>query len=65
MHSAHDTETSSMIHKRVSERAYEIWVERGRPEGTAEEDWYTAEREIEGPNATETLEAPFIYTAAV
>ncbi len=64
MHSAHDTETSAMIHKRVSERAYEIWLERGRPEGTAEEDWYAAEREIEGPNA-ETPEVPFIYTAAV
>jgi hypothetical protein len=66
MHFEHDTETSSMIHQRVSERAYEIWMERGCPEGTAEEDWYMAEREIEGSGEpAETPEAPFIYTAAV
>ena len=66
MHFEHDTETACMIHKRVSERAYEIWMERGCPEGTAEEDWYAAEREIEGPTVTaETPEEPFIYTAAV
>ena len=66
MHNQHDTETSAMIHQRVCERAYELWMERGCPEGSAEEDWFIAEREIEGLKAaTETTADPFIYTAAV
>ena len=66
MHNQHDTETAAMIRQRVCERAYELWMERGCPEGSAEEDWYMAEREIEGPKAaTETTADPFIYTAAV
>ena len=66
MHNQHDTETSAMIRQRVCERAYELWMERGCPVGSAEEDWFMAEREIEGTK--ETAEAPgeqFIYTAAV
>ena len=31
---------------RVSERAYEIWEEEGRPEGRSEAHWYRAEQEI-------------------
>jgi hypothetical protein len=69
MHWEHDTETSSMIHKRVCERAYELWVERGCPEGSPDHDWYTAVHEIEGLQSTEaapdTAPNPFIYTAAV
>jgi len=30
----------------VSKRAYELWLERGCPEGSPEEDWYRAEREL-------------------
>jgi hypothetical protein len=29
------------------ERAYEIWIERGRPEGRDVEFWLAAERELE------------------
>jgi|HubBroStandDraft_3_1064219.scaffolds.fasta_scaffold1805181_1 hypothetical protein len=61
----HDTESSSMLQKRISERAYELWVERGRPEGSAEEDWYMAEREIEGPKTAEPEPNQFMYSAAV
>ena len=64
MHCEHDTETESMIHKRVSERAYQLWEERGRPEGSSEQDWYLAQREIEGPGTAE-VEPEFIFTAAV
>ena len=30
----------------VAVRAYEIWVERGRPEGTDREVWFEAERRL-------------------
>jgi hypothetical protein len=68
MHNQHDTETASMIHQRVCERAYELWEQRGCPEGSPDEDWYMAEREIEGAKAGESDTNPeeqFLYTAAV
>ncbi len=30
----------------IALRAYELWQERGCPEGSAEEDWIQAEREV-------------------
>ena len=32
--------------ERVALRAYELYLERGRADGQAEEDWFTAEREL-------------------
>ncbi|GAC1523204.1 MAG: hypothetical protein NVS2B16_31350 [Chloroflexota bacterium] len=42
--------TAAELEKRhlIRERAHEIWVERGRPEGHDVEFWLTAERELEG-----------------
>ncbi len=35
------------VHERdIRARAHAIWEERGRPEGTAEEDWATAEQQL-------------------
>jgi hypothetical protein len=34
------------LHARITVRAYELYVERGRREGCAEQDWLDAEREI-------------------
>jgi hypothetical protein len=31
----------------ISARAYERWRQRGFPEGSAEEDWFEAERELD------------------
>jgi hypothetical protein len=31
---------------RIRERAYQIWVASGSPEGEAEQHWLTAEKEI-------------------
>jgi DUF2934 family protein len=31
---------------RIRERAYEIWVASGSPQGEAEQHWLTAEKEI-------------------
>lgn len=30
----------------VAERAYQLWVRKGRPPNSAEEDWLEAEREL-------------------
>jgi hypothetical protein len=30
----------------ISKRAYELWLERGCPEGSPERDWYQAESEL-------------------
>lgn len=34
------------LHARITVRAYYLYVERGRREGCAEQDWLDAEREI-------------------
>ncbi len=39
----------------IASRAYDRWVHRGCPEGTAEEDWLEAEREFE---SRETVAQP-------
>lgn len=32
--------------QRVADLAYHLWIERGRPHGSAEEDWVEAERQV-------------------
>jgi hypothetical protein len=34
------------VRKQQEELAYQLWVERGRPEGRPEEDWFEAERRL-------------------
>jgi hypothetical protein len=36
------------LEQRIRERAYEIWDATGRPDGRADEQWFTAEREVLG-----------------
>lgn len=38
--------TAKLPHERIAMRAYEKWVQRGRPEGTAVQDWVEAEAEL-------------------
>jgi hypothetical protein len=33
-------------HEQISRRAYELWSERGYPEGSGTEDWLKAEEEL-------------------
>jgi Protein of unknown function (DUF2934) len=42
--------TAAELEKRhfIRDRAHEIWVEQGRPEGRDVEFWLSAERELEG-----------------
>jgi len=43
---------------RIRERAYEIWVASGSPEGEAEQHWLTAEKEILATLAPAVPNAP-------
>jgi Protein of unknown function (DUF2934) len=38
--------TAKIPHERIAMRAYEKWVQRGRPQGTALQDWIEAEAEL-------------------
>jgi hypothetical protein len=38
--------TPTPSHEEIELRAYQIWVDRGRPEGTDREDWFEAERQL-------------------
>jgi hypothetical protein len=43
------TSTTSQVkipHEKISMRAYEKWVKRGRPQGSAVQDWLEAEAEL-------------------
>jgi hypothetical protein len=42
------TRYDPMEDKMIAQRAYECWNERGCPNGSPEEDWYRAEREVRG-----------------
>jgi hypothetical protein len=33
-------------HNEIAELAYELWVKRGCPDGSADEDWLRAEEEL-------------------
>jgi hypothetical protein len=39
-------ELAQPTHEQVAERAYEVWMARGRPMGTASEDWREAEQTL-------------------
>ena len=45
---ADETEMTAELEKRqlIRERAHQIWIERGRPEGRDVEFWLAAEREL-------------------
>jgi hypothetical protein len=36
----------AITHVEIAGRAYELWVERGRPIGSEQEDWFKAEKEL-------------------
>jgi hypothetical protein len=38
----------------VRDLAYQLWVERGQPEGNAEADWYEAERRLRGERTSDS-----------
>ena len=42
-----DRNTSDRHSAEIERLAYRFWEERGRPFGSPEEDWFTAEREVQ------------------
>ena len=40
------TSTVKVPHEKIAQRAYEKWVKRGKPQGTADQDWMEAEKEL-------------------
>jgi hypothetical protein len=36
----------------IKKRAHELWMERGCPHGSADEDWHQAERELRARNGS-------------
>ena len=38
------------LHEEIAQRAYELWEQRGRPNGSREEDWFRAESELSRPS---------------
>jgi hypothetical protein len=51
---------SEVHHKNVERVAYRLWEERGRPDGSPEEDWFRAELEVQAIE----LELPISAAAA-
>ena len=39
----------------IRERAYELWLERGCPHGSADQDWHQAESELRAQNGSERI----------
>ncbi len=50
-------ESSALSHEEISAHAYRCWHERGCPEGSAEEDWHRAERELRERRAGKSFSA--------
>ena len=46
-------------HEAIAQRAYEFWEERGRPEGTQEEDWFRAQDELRNQSGDAGVERAF------
>ena len=47
---------SEPTHEEISARAHALWVERGCPDGSPEEDWLAAENELKS-RKTQSAEA--------
>jgi Protein of unknown function (DUF2934). len=54
-----DSENSEAQNReKIAALAYEFWKARGCPQGTPDEDWFRAEREIARSNEMESRESP-------
>ena len=45
---------SSPTHEEIAALAYSLWEARGCPEGSAEEDWFNAERALNEQQSVST-----------
>jgi hypothetical protein len=44
-----------MTHDEIEERAYYLWEQRGRPDGSPEVDWERAEEELRGEKEADRM----------
>jgi Protein of unknown function (DUF2934) len=52
-------------HRSVRELAYQLWKARGCPDGTAEQDWQEAERQLAAPKTQAASKTQAAKSAAV
>ncbi|MGA3185614.1 MAG: DUF2934 domain-containing protein [Bryobacteraceae bacterium] len=45
-HKSPPAPAASISSQEIAERAHQIWIHKGRPANSAEEDWIEAEREL-------------------
>ena len=48
-----------LSHEAIARRAYELWEERGRPEGSQEEDWVRAQDGLRNRSGDAAVERAF------
>jgi hypothetical protein len=41
-----EMDSPEILHEQITALAYALWQERGCPEGSPEEDWFRAEKEL-------------------
>ena len=58
MQPAAGTLPKTMTRERIAVRAYEIWMERGCRDGNDQNDWFEAERQLNGHTAPESTARP-------
>jgi len=46
----------SLDQEKIRDRAYQLWIEAGSPEGRDQEFWFDAERELAGQDEVDTSE---------
>jgi hypothetical protein len=55
-HSSHDSDHKTLPSREdIAERAYRLWVKKGYPEDSAEENWLQAERELRDASLSRRL----------
>jgi hypothetical protein len=55
-HASNSSEASNSTSD-IAALAYELWQQRGCPEGSSEDDWYEAERKIQSQMESQTTYA--------
>lgn len=50
-----DEETEPPSHADIAARAHQMWLEQGQPEGSADQNWLEAERELKTAAGSRSL----------